>query len=244
MARALATESSMNFLAVKGPELLSKWLGESERTLASIFRRARMASPCIIFFDEIDAIASKRSSGSSTSSNRLLSQLLTELDGINNINMSSSALIRDSNNNKQIAKRVLVVGATNRPDLLDFALTRPGRIDKMIYVGVPDYDSRYQIFEITLQNKSRDHANICLEELANLSHGYSGAEIVAICRDAALLSLEEQMIYHNIENMTENTTKMVPVITMQHLINAIENMPQQITQEMLNFYQEFHQRTV
>ncbi len=148
MARALATEGHMNFLAVKGPELLSKWLGESERALASLFRRARMASPCIIFFDEIDAIASKRGYGDGGStSDRLLSQLLTELDGVGN----SNGILPTRNGREQ---RVVVVGATNRPDLLDSALTRPGRIDKMIYVGVPDEKSRAKIFEIGLRGRA------------------------------------------------------------------------------------------
>jgi transitional endoplasmic reticulum ATPase len=141
MARALATEGHMNFLAVKGPELLSKWLGESERALASLFKRARLASPSIIFFDEIDAIASKRG-GSSSGGERLLSQLLTELDGVQN---------DDDGGKKQ---RVVVVGATNRPDLLDSALMRPGRIDRMIYVGVPDEESRAGIFALGLKDKA------------------------------------------------------------------------------------------
>ena len=146
MARALATEGQMNFLAVKGPELLSKWLGESERALASLFRRARMASPCIIFFDEVDAIAAKRgSSQGSAGGERLLSQLLTELDGINSPG-SAIGMAKPS--------RVIVVGATNRPDLLDTALTRPGRIDRMIYVGLPDVQSRKSIFEIGLKGKA------------------------------------------------------------------------------------------
>ena len=146
MARALATEGQMNFLAVKGPELLSKWLGESERALASLFRRARMASPCIIFFDEVDAIASKRGGGTgSAGGERLLSQLLTELDGIN----SPGSKVGGAK-----ATRVIVVGATNRPDLLDTALTRPGRIDRMIYVGLPDAKSRKGIFEIGLKGKA------------------------------------------------------------------------------------------
>ena len=138
MARALATEGKMNFLAVKGPELLSKWLGESERALASLFRRARLASPCVIFFDEIDAIASSRGGKGSAGGERLLSQLLTELDGIG----------------RKDAARVVVVGATNRPDLLDSALVRPGRIDRMIYVGLPDSHSRARIFEIGLKGKA------------------------------------------------------------------------------------------
>lgn len=141
MARALATEGQMNFLAVKGPELLSKWLGESERALASLFKRARLASPSVIFFDEIDAIASKRG-GSSSGGERLLSQLLTELDGVQN---------GDDSGKKQ---RVVVVGATNRPDLLDSALMRPGRIDRMIYVGVPDEQSRAGIFTLGLKDKA------------------------------------------------------------------------------------------
>ena len=149
MARALATEGHMNFLAVKGPELLSKWLGESERALASLFRRARLASPCVIFFDEIDAIASKRGSGDcSGGGERLLSQLLTELDGVSLPGGTTFA--------SKSQPRVVVVGATNRPDLLDNALTRPGRIDRKIYVGVPDLESRKGIFDIELRNKACD----------------------------------------------------------------------------------------
>lgn len=149
MARALATEGQMNFLAVKGPELLSKWLGESERALASLFRRARMASPCIIFFDEVDAIASKRGGGEGgAGGERLLSQLLTELDGIGSTSGSTTVLGSAKH------ERVIVVGATNRPDLLDSALTRPGRIDRMIYVGLPDQSSRARIFEIGLKGKA------------------------------------------------------------------------------------------
>ena len=144
MARALATEGNMNFLAVKGPELLSKWLGESERALAALFRQARLASPCVIFFDEIDAIASKRGSGESSGGERMLSQLLTELDGVISTSSSKGA--------KQ--PRVVVVGATNRPDLLDSALTRPGRIDRMIYVGVPDGETRKDIFHLQLKDKA------------------------------------------------------------------------------------------
>ena len=137
----------MNFLAVKGPELLSKWLGESERALASLFKRARLASPSVIFFDEIDAIACKRgSSSSSGGGERLLSQLLTELDGVQNDSAPS--------NPKKMQQRVVVVGATNRPDLLDSALMRPGRMDRLIYVGIPDEDSRANIFRLGLKGKS------------------------------------------------------------------------------------------
>jgi len=225
MARALATEGKMNFLAVKGPELLSKWLGESERALASLFRRARMASPCIIFFDEIDAIATKRGSGDAASSSRLLSQLLSELDGVNNTGSNVSG--------RKV--RVFVVGATNRPDLLDNALTRPGRIDRMIYVGVPDSESRAQIFNISLKCRSRSE-DIDISYLArdDISHGFSGAEIVAICRDAALLALEETD-----DLMAESE----PRVEMRHLLKAVDAMKKQITPEMLEFYDSFRRKT-
>jgi SpoVK/Ycf46/Vps4 family AAA+-type ATPase len=221
MARALATEGQMNFLAVKGPELLSKWLGESERALASLFRRARMASPSIIFFDEIDAIASKRGHGDSASSGRLLSQLLTELDGVNHTGSSAG-------NKKQ---RVVVVGATNRPDLLDSALTRPGRIDRMIYVGVPDASSRASIFELNLKGKTCGD-DIDVQHLARdeVSGGFSGAEVVALCRDAALLALEES------EDLTSDVA---PKLQMRHLVRAIDSMQRQITPEMLEFYTSY-----
>ena len=220
MARALATEGKMNFLAVKGPELLSKWLGESERALASLFKRARMASPAIIFFDELDAIASKRGSADSTSSGRLLSQLLTELDGVSHSSFGGKT------------RRVVVVGATNRPDLLDSALTRPGRIDRMIYVGVPDMESRAQIFKLNLSGKSLDE-DVDFPRLASddVSDGFSGAEVVAICKDAALLALEESDIH------ATDPTKIK--IGMHHLLQAIRSTPKQITSEMLDFYSSY-----
>ena len=139
----------MNFLAVKGPELLSKWLGESERALASLFRRARIAAPSIIFFDEVDAIAAERGSGGiGAGGGRLLSQLLTELDGVN----TTGGVNLGGGSKKN--PRVVFVAATNRPDLLDKALMRPGRVDRKIYVGPPDKESRYKIFEIGLRGRA------------------------------------------------------------------------------------------
>jgi SpoVK/Ycf46/Vps4 family AAA+-type ATPase len=208
MARALAAESQMNFLAVKGPELLSKWLGESERSLASLFRRARMASPSIIFFDEIDAIAVKRGSNDSASSGRLLSQLLTELDGVGT----------------DESRRVIVVAATNRPDLLDSALVRPGRIDRKIYVGTPDYESRRKILQLTLKHKACSD-DVDIDTLAMKTDGCSGAELVALCRDAALFALE---------NDEKN-----PQLTMDHLEKANLDLKRQITKEMLHFYETY-----
>lgn len=211
----------MNFLAVKGPELLSKWLGESERALASLFRRARMASPCIIFFDEIDAIAAKRGgSEGNAGGERLLSQLLCELDGVGTRKQG----------------HVIVVAATNRPDLLDHALTRPGRIDRKIYVGLPDQHSRERIFEIGLKKKA--HADdIDYQQLAadETSGGFSGAEIISVCRDAALLAIEEDD-----EEMSEGDTLM---IRMRHLTSAIKTTPRQVTRAMLDFYDVYANST-
>ena len=240
MARALATEGNMNFLAVKGPELLSKWLGESERALSSLFRRARMASPAIVFFDEIDAIASKRGSGDSASSSRLLSQLLTELDGVNHTGSVGGGGTKPTKH-----PRVVVVGATNRPDLLDTALTRPGRIDRMIYVGPPDAASRAQILRLTLQ-KSFCSTDIDISILADdqMTGGFSGAEMVAICRDAALLALEEGD--ENDEDRTNTTTTTgqgrLPMIEMRHLTASIQSMPRQITPSMIEFYKTYQEK--
>eukprot|EP00537_Pseudo-nitzschia_pungens_P018731 CAMPEP_0172406444 /NCGR_PEP_ID=MMETSP1061-20121228/70681_1 /TAXON_ID=37318 /ORGANISM="Pseudo-nitzschia pungens, Strain cf. pungens" /LENGTH=1038 /DNA_ID=CAMNT_0013142041 /DNA_START=70 /DNA_END=3186 /DNA_ORIENTATION=- len=220
MARALATEGHMNFLAVKGPELLSKWLGESERALAALFRRARLASPAIIFFDEVDAIASKRGGSSNGGGERLLSQLLTELDGIQQ-NKDSSG--REG--------RVVIVCATNRPDLLDGALMRPGRIDRMIYVGVPDEKSREKILEIGLKKSTGSKIDIARLAKDEISGGLSGAELIGACRDAALKAMEE---FEENENSTTD-----PVITTGHVLATLTNMERQITPENLDFYASF-----
>lgn len=250
LARALATESKMNFIAIKGPELLSKWLGESERQLASLFRKARQASPCVVFFDEVDAIACKRGSGGegsgSSSSERILSQLLTELDGIQSSSSISSSSFENDSSRKN---RVVVVGATNRPDLLDGALMRPGRIDRKIYVGVPDAKSRESILRLRLlltkegQNQSKQHKKRCADDVDiealsrdNITGGFSGAELVAICREAALYAIEE---HEENEDMASTSTSNLPLIHMKHLLKSVQNVKKQITPEMLQFYARF-----
>eukprot|EP01034_Spumella_vulgaris_P022298 gene22298-28414_t len=209
MAKALATESSMNFLAVKGPELLSKWLGESEKAIQTLFRRARAAAPSIIFFDEIDALAGKRGDTSSGVGDRVLSQLLTELDGIHGL------------------KQVIVLAATNRPDMLDAALIRPGRIDRKIYVPPPDSLSREQILRIELRKMpvrdNPDGSPLDLPRLVRLSEGFSGAEIVAVTSEAAMLAIEEDCTQ----------------LGEDHLLTAIAGIKPQITASMLQFYETF-----
>jgi transitional endoplasmic reticulum ATPase len=175
IAKALATEAGVNFVSVKGPELLSMYVGESERGLRDIFRKARQAAPCIIFFDEIDALASVRSRGDDSGVNtRVLSQLLTEFDGIEEL------------------KGVFVLAATNRPDLLDPALLRPGRFDIQVHIPLPDAQAREKIFEIHLRNRPVE-AGVTAQWLAEQSGDFSGAEIDGVCRRAMMAALAAQI---------------------------------------------------
>ena len=177
IAKALATESKVNFLNIKGPELFSKWVGESEKAVREVFRKARQVSPSIVFIDEIDALGSERGSSSNAGSNvqeRVLAQLLTELDGVTALGS------------------VTLVAATNRPDKIDKALLRPGRLDRIIYVPLPDDETRQEIFDIKLRNMpiAKD---VNVIDLVELTEGYSGAEIQAICHEAAMKALEEDL---------------------------------------------------
>jgi len=169
LAKAIATESQVNFITIKGPSLLSMFVGESERGVRDIFRKARQAAPCIIFFDEIDALVPVRSGGSSDShvSERVLSQLLSELDGIEEL------------------KGILVLGATNRPDMLDPAVLRPGRFDEIVEVPIPDENDRREIFGVHLKGKPLG-TGITPHDLASRTEGFSGAEIASVCNKAAL----------------------------------------------------------
>uniref|UniRef100_A0A8C4EUU3 non-chaperonin molecular chaperone ATPase n=1 Tax=Dicentrarchus labrax TaxID=13489 RepID=A0A8C4EUU3_DICLA len=182
IAKALANESGLNFLAIKGPELLSKYVGESERAVREVFRKARAVAPSIVFFDEIDALASERgsSSGSGGVGDRVLAQLLTEMDGIEQL--------RD----------VTVLAATNRPDMIDKALMRPGRLDRIVFVPLPDAPTRREIFSLQFRNMPVAQ-NVSLDDLVNRTNKYSGAEITAVCREAALLALQEDIKAQHIE---------------------------------------------
>jgi transitional endoplasmic reticulum ATPase len=173
LAKAVASESEANFISIKGPELLSKYVGESERAIRETFRKAKQAAPTVIFFDEIDSIAPQRSSVSDTHvSERVVSQILTELDGVEEL------------------KDVIIVAATNRPDMVDPALLRPGRFDRLIYIKPPDKASREKIFEIHTQGKPIAE-DVNLSQLADMTDGYVGADIEGICREAAMLALRE-----------------------------------------------------
>ena len=173
LAKAVATESKANFISVKGPEVLSKWVGESEKAIREIFKKAKQVAPCIVFLDEIDSIAPRRGSlGDSGVTERMVNQLLTSLDGIETL------------------QGVVVIGATNRPDIVDNALVRSGRFDKMIYIPPPDRESRLKIFEVHTKNMplSRD---VNLEELADKTDGYVGADLENLCREAGMMAYRE-----------------------------------------------------
>jgi len=172
LAKAVATESNANFISIKGPELISKYVGESEKAVRETFRKAKQASPSIIFFDEIDAIAPRRGiSFDSSVTERMVSQILTELDGLEEL------------------KEVVVIAATNRRDMIDPALLRPGRFDRLIHMKAPDENEREEIFRIHL--KGKPIKDVDKKELSRITDGCVGADIEAICREAAMLSLRE-----------------------------------------------------
>jgi len=212
MAKAVATESGMNFLAVKGPELFNKYVGASEKAVSDLFRRARAAAPSIIFFDEIDALASQRGGGGGESgggvADRVLSQLLTELDGIRPL------------------KQVVVLAATNRPDLVDGALTRPGRIDRMLYVSPPDLPARVEILQIHTRNTPL-HEDVNVVTIAEQTQGLSGAELAALCREASMHAMERD--------------EQAMDVRMTDFLNALLDVKPRTTKGMLKFYESFGQ---
>ena len=183
LAKAVASESEANFISVKGPELLSKWVGESEKGVREVFRKAKQTAPTVIFFDEIDSIASTRSGddGDSGVTKRVVNQLLTEMDGLEEL------------------EDVAIIAATNRPDIIDPGLMRPGRFDRHIKVDTPSEEARLAIFEV--HTKDMPLANdVDLKKLAKMTDGYVGADIEAVCREAAMLTLRNDMESSEIEN--------------------------------------------
>lgn len=176
LSKAVATESKANFISVKGSEILSKWFGESERKISEIFKKARQASPCIIFFDELDAIAPMRGSGVGEPRvvERMVNTILSEMDGLEEL------------------RGVVVIGATNRPDLIDAALLRPGRFDEVVLVSPPDENARKDILKVHVRHMALD-SDVNIENLAKQTNGYSGADIEALCRKAGVIALHENI---------------------------------------------------
>jgi len=225
LAKAIATECASNFISIKGPELLTMWFGESEANVRDVFDKARSAAPCVLFFDELDSIAKTRGGGSGDAGgagDRVMNQLLTEMDGIN------------------AAKQIFVVGATNRPDIIDPAIKRPGRLDQVIFVDLPDFPGRLSIFEAVLRKSPLD-PNVDLAHLAEKTQGYSGADIAGIAKSAAKIAIRtqiefqvnrikakqqarEEAVAQGLEYMSDDEEEEiddVPTITMQMLSHAL-----------------------
>ncbi|OGS51918.1 MAG: AAA family ATPase [Euryarchaeota archaeon RBG_13_61_15] len=176
LAKAVATESEANFISVKGPEFLSKWVGESEKAVRETFRKARQAAPCVIFLDEIDAIAPVRGTSSDSGvTERVISQILTEMDGLESLH------------------NVVVIAATNRPDIMDPALMRPGRFDRLVYVPPPGLEARKEILRIHTKGKPLDD-DVDLDKLASKMDKYTGAEISAVCNEAVMLAIRDYVL--------------------------------------------------
>jgi transitional endoplasmic reticulum ATPase len=210
LAKAVATESSANFISVRGPQLLSKWVGESEKAIREVFKKARQVAPSIIFLDELDAIAPIRGTefGSKTSE-RVINQLLTELDGI------------------EVLKGVVVIAATNRPEIIDPALIRSGRFDRLVFVGPPSREGRIGIFRIHMKNiPVSDDVN--MEELADLTENYVGSDIESLCREAVMLALRENFDTEKVE--------------MKHFLDAQKKVRPALAEDMMEYYEKLQEQ--
>ncbi|HIH78557.1 MAG TPA: AAA family ATPase, partial [Halobacteria archaeon] len=216
LAKAVATESGTNFICIKGPELLSKWVGESEKAIREIFKKARQVAPSVIFFDEIDAIAPVRGmSMDSRVSERIVNQLLTELDGMEKM------------------ENVVVIAATNMPHLIDPALLRPGRFDRSILIGVPDKAARKEIFNIHTK-KMPLAKDVDLDELAEYTENYVGSDIELICREAAMLVIREALA-----NKDDVRSKKVEK---RHFLAILDRIKPSIDDSAMNYYLQIEKK--
>jgi len=232
LAKAIANECGANFISIKGPELLTMWFGESEANVRELFDKARAAAPCILFFDEIDSIAKARGGGASEAGgagDRVINQILTEIDGVG------------------ARKSVFVIGATNRPDILDNAVTRPGRLDQLIYIPLPDYKSRVSIFKANLR-KSPVEPAVDIEQLASATEGFSGADITEICQRAAKNAIRES-VNAGIERAKQVTAgevddsspydDPVPFIRKDHFEEAMSRARRSVSDKDIRQYEQF-----
>ena len=231
LAKAIANECGANFISIKGPELLTMWFGESEANIRDLFDKARAAAPCILFFDEMDSIAKARGGsggGASEAGDRVINQILTEIDGVG------------------AKKSVFVIGATNRPDILDNAVTRPGRLDQLIYIPLPDYLSRLSIFKANLR-KSPVAKDVDMEKLAGATEGFSGADITEICQRAAKNAIRESVDFDvarmkRIENGEEEDIEIedpVPYIRKDHFEEAMSRARRSVSDKDIRQYDEY-----
>jgi len=237
MAKAVANECSSNFISVKGPELLTMWFGESEANVREIFDKARGASPCVLFFDELDSVGTARGSGGGNGAgDRVLNQLLTEMDGAGG------------------KKNLFFIGATNRPDILDEALVRPGRLDQLIYIPLPDKSSRMNIFKANLR-KSPVAPNVTFDFCAELTQDCTGADITELCQRAAKAAIRESIAAEEYRrrlaaengetpddaNM-EGVEDPVPMITRDHFEEAFQAARKSVTVHDLYKFEEYRKK--
>jgi transitional endoplasmic reticulum ATPase len=223
LAKAVAHESESNFISVKGPELLNKYVGESEKAVREVFRKARQASPCIIFFDEIDSVAPTRGSsmGDGHVTERVISQFLTEMDGLEEL------------------RNVVIIAATNRPDIIDAALLRPGRFDRLLFVPPPDLEARKQIFKIHTQ-KTPLAEDVNLEEAARRTDGYTGADIASVANTAVMLALREHISKAKDAEDAKKRAKGLKVAK-RHFDEALQKI-KPMSSEELKMYERFSQQ--
>ncbi|KAI9504576.1 P-loop containing nucleoside triphosphate hydrolase protein [Coemansia spiralis] len=239
LAKAIANECQANFISIKGPELLTMWFGESEANVRDVFDKARAAAPCVMFFDELDSVAKARGNSAGDAGgagDRVLNQILTEMDGMN------------------AKKNVFVIGATNRPDQIDGALLRPGRLDQLIYIPLPDSESRLSILKATLR-KSPLAPNVDLKFIADKTHGFSGADLTEICQRACKLAIRES-IEADIRRMREREetsgedtamlddeeeVDLVPEITVAHFEEAMRFARRSVSDNDIRRYEMFAQ---
>ncbi|AEM57047.1 ATPase AAA [Haloarcula hispanica N601] len=223
LAKAVANEAQSNFISVKGPELLNKFVGESEKGVREVFSKARENAPTVVFFDEIDSIAGERGGGTTDSGvgERVVSQLLTELDGIEDM------------------ENVVVVATTNRPDLIDDALLRPGRLDRHVHVPVPDEEARRAIFQVHTRDKPLADG-VDLDELASRTDGYVGADIEAVAREASMAATREFINSVDPEDIGDSVSNVR--VTMDHFEHALSEVGPSVTEETRERYDEIEQR--
>ena len=223
LAKAVAHESESNFISVKGPELLNKFVGESEKAVREVFRKARQASPCIIFFDEIDSVAPTRGSsgGDSHVTERVISQFLTEMDGLEEL------------------RNVIIIAATNRPDIIDSALLRPGRFDRLLFVPPPDLEARKQIFKIHTR-KTPLAEDVNLDELARKTDGYTGADIASLANTGVMLALREHISKAKDPEDAKKRAKGLKVAK-RHFDEALQKIKPMSTEE-LKMYERFSEQ--
>ena len=236
LAKAIANECQANFISIKGPELLTMWFGESESNVRELFDKARGAAPCVLFFDELDSIARARGSSGGDAGgagDRVINQILTEMDGMG------------------AKKSVFIIGATNRPDIIDPAVLRPGRLDQLIYIPLPDEGSRMNILKSVLR-KSPVSPDVDLTYLARTLHGFSGADLTEICQRAAKMAIRES-IEKEIElekerqaaggdaAMEDDTPDPVPEITKFHFEESMKFARRSVSDNDIRKYEMFSQ---